>query len=106
VIETSVEDETLTLWSFLFDGTRPSPTIPVAPTGTLFSNEAPLILRLALDRLETLLATTCLASAAGLSGLTIEPNVAEFGTVVAELIVVANMGLFGDWFVEPECECA
>lgn len=48
-----------------------------------------------LDKLDTLSANW-LMSAAGLSVVLIEPNVAEFGAVRAELTVVANMGLFKD----------
>jgi hypothetical protein len=54
-----------------------------------------MILTPVLDRLDTLF-TNWLISAAGLSGLPIEPNVAEFGAVIAELMVVANIGLFKD----------
>ena len=64
-----------------------------------------MILTPALDKLDTFLLTMYLVSAAGLSGLTIEPNVAEFGAVIAELAVVVNIGLLRDCCVEPECEC-
>jgi hypothetical protein len=47
------------------------------------------------DKLDTL-SGNWFMSAPGLSGLHVEPNVAEFGAVIAELMVVANMGLFKD----------